>query len=101
LLKFNSALAWFRDGRAELALFKTNFTKCGHTVYGYKTTLYRLYNPNSRSWQGGLSMARDGTDVMETGGGIARREFRSKRSAGNEAVARIRGRFHVAKLLLS
>jgi hypothetical protein len=37
-------------------------------------------------------MAKDGIDVMETGDGIARHEFRSKHSAGNEAVARIRGR---------
>jgi hypothetical protein len=46
-------------------------------------------------------MAKDGIDVMETGGGIARREFRSKHSAGNQAVAGIRGRSYVAKLLLS
>jgi hypothetical protein len=46
-------------------------------------------------------MAKDGTDVMETGDGIARRGFRSKHSAGNEAVARIRGRSYVAKLSLT
>jgi hypothetical protein len=46
-------------------------------------------------------MAKDGTDVMETGDGIARRAFRSKRSAENEAVAHIPGRSYVAKLLPS
>jgi hypothetical protein len=46
-------------------------------------------------------MAKGGTDVMETGDGIARRGFRSKHSAGNEAVARIRGRSYVAKLWLT
>ena len=45
-------------------------------------------------------MAKDRTDVMEAGGGIALRGFRSKYSAGNEAVARSRGRSYVAKLLL-
>jgi len=35
-------------------------------------------------------MAKDGID------GILRREFRSKHSAGNEAVACIRGRSYVA-----
>jgi hypothetical protein len=44
-------------------------------------------------------MAKNGTEVMETGDGIARRGFRSKHPAGNEAVAGIRGRSHVAKLL--
>jgi hypothetical protein len=45
-------------------------------------------------------MAKDGIDAMETGDwGIAPREFRSKHSAGNEAVARIRGGPCVAKLL--
>jgi len=44
-------------------------------------------------------MAKDGNDVMETGDGIARREFRSQHSAGNEAIAGIRGRPCVAKLL--
>src|SRR3981081_606518 len=37
-------------------------------------------------------MAKDGTDVMEIGDGIAWGEFRSKHPAGNEAVTRIRGR---------
>jgi hypothetical protein len=46
-------------------------------------------------------MAKDGTDVMETGDGIARREFRSKHPAGNEAITRVRGRPCVAKLLLT
>jgi len=46
-------------------------------------------------------MAKDGIDAMETSDGIARREFRSKHSAGNEAVTRIRGRPYVAKLLLT
>ena len=45
-------------------------------------------------------MAKDGTDVMETGDGIAQREFRSKHPAGNEAVARIRDRSYVENLLL-
>ena len=44
-------------------------------------------------------MAEDEIDAMETGDGIARRELRRKHSAGNEAVARIRGRFCAAKLL--
>jgi hypothetical protein len=42
-----------------------------------------------------------GIDAMETGDGIARREFRRKHSAGNEAVCRISGRSYVAKLLLT
>jgi hypothetical protein len=46
-------------------------------------------------------MAKDGNDVMETGDGIARCEFRSKHSAGNEAIAGIRGQPRVAKLLLT
>jgi hypothetical protein len=46
-------------------------------------------------------MAKDGADGMENGDGIARREFRSKYLAGNEAVAHIRGSSHVAKLLLT
>jgi hypothetical protein len=46
-------------------------------------------------------MAKDGTDVMEIGDGIAWREFRSKHPAGNEAVTRIRGRPCAAKLLLT
>jgi hypothetical protein len=45
-------------------------------------------------------MAKDGAEVMETGVGIARREFRNKHSAGNEAVIRVRGKSHVAKSLL-
>jgi hypothetical protein len=32
-------------------------------------------------------MAKDGIDAVETSDGIARREFRSKHAAGNEAVA--------------
>jgi hypothetical protein len=40
-------------------------------------------------------MPKDRIEVMETGDGIPRREFRSKHPAGNEAVARIRGRSHV------
>jgi hypothetical protein len=82
-------------------VLKTNFTNCGHTVDQDKTTLYRLYKPDPGSWQVGLSMAKDGIDAMETIDGIARRESRSKRSAGNEAVTRIRGRPYVAKLLLT
>jgi hypothetical protein len=46
-------------------------------------------------------MAKDGPDGIETRDGIARREVRDKYSAGNEAVARIRGRSYVAKLLLT
>jgi hypothetical protein len=47
-------------------------------------------------------MTKDGIDAMETGDwGIAPREFRSKDSAGSEAVARIRGGPYVAKLLLT
>jgi hypothetical protein len=46
-------------------------------------------------------MAEDGIDAMETSDGIAPHNFRSKHSAGNEAVARIRGRPYVAKLLLT
>ena len=45
-------------------------------------------------------MAKDRT-AMETSDGIARPEFRSKHAAGNEAVARIRGRPYAAKLLLA
>ena len=44
-------------------------------------------------------MAKDGIDAVEISDGIARREFRGKHPAGNEAVARIRGRPCVAKLL--
>ena len=44
-------------------------------------------------------MPKDRTELMETGDGITRREFRSNHSAGNEAVAPIRGRSYVAKLL--
>jgi hypothetical protein len=45
-------------------------------------------------------MPKDGADIMETGDwGIAPRAFRNKHPAGNEAVARIRGRSCVAKLL--
>jgi hypothetical protein len=46
-------------------------------------------------------MAKDGIDAVETSDGIARHEFRSKHAAENEAVARIRGRPYVAKLLLA
>jgi hypothetical protein len=46
-------------------------------------------------------MAKDGIDAMETSGAIARREFRSKHPAGNQAVARIGGRRYAAKLLLT
>ena len=47
-------------------------------------------------------MAKDGNDAKEPGDGeIAPHNFRSKHSAGNEAVARIRGRPYVAKLLLT
>jgi len=46
-------------------------------------------------------MAKDRTDVMKAGDAIARREFRSKHSAGNEALARISGRSYVEKLLLA
>jgi hypothetical protein len=40
-------------------------------------------------------MPKDRTEVMETGDGITRREFRSKHPAANEAVARNRGRSYV------
>ena len=46
-------------------------------------------------------MAKDGIDTVETSDGIARREFRSKHAAGNEAVAPIRGRPRVAKVMLA
>jgi hypothetical protein len=46
-------------------------------------------------------MPKDRAEVMETGDGITRREFRSKHSAGNQAVAGIRGGSYVAKLLLT
>jgi hypothetical protein len=46
-------------------------------------------------------MPKDRTEIMETGDGITRHEFRSKHAAGNEALARIRGRSHVEKLLLA
>jgi hypothetical protein len=46
-------------------------------------------------------MAKDGTDVMETGDGIARREFRSQHAAGNEAALVFRGSPCVAELLLT
>jgi hypothetical protein len=46
-------------------------------------------------------MPKDRTEVMETGDGITRREFQSKQSAGNVALARIRGRSYVEKLLLA
>jgi hypothetical protein len=46
-------------------------------------------------------MPKDGIDAVETSEGIARPQFRSKHSAGSEAVARIRGRPYVAKLLLA
>ena len=46
-------------------------------------------------------MPKDRTEVIETGDGITRREFRSKHSAGNEALARIRGRSYVEKLLFA
>ena len=41
-------------------------------------------------------MPKDGIDAMETSDAIARRAFRSQHPAGNEAVARIRGRPYVA-----
>jgi hypothetical protein len=82
-------------------VLKANFTNCGHTVDQDKTTLYRLHKPDPRSWQGGLSMAKDGIDAMETSDGIARREFRSKPPAGTKAVAPTRGRPGVAKLFLT
>jgi len=47
-------------------------------------------------------MAKDGIGAMETRDwGIGPREFRSKHSAGNEAVARIRGGPYVEKLLFA
>jgi hypothetical protein len=47
-------------------------------------------------------MAKDGNDAKEPGDGeIAPHNVRSKHSAGNVAVARIRGRPCVAKLLLT
>jgi hypothetical protein len=46
-------------------------------------------------------MPKDRAEVMETGDGITRREFRSKHSAGSQAVAGIRSRSCVAKLLLT
>jgi hypothetical protein len=46
-------------------------------------------------------MAKDGTDVVETGDGITRRGFRNKHSAGNEAVTRVRGKSRVAQSLLT
>jgi hypothetical protein len=47
-------------------------------------------------------MAKDGNDAKEPGDGeIAPHNFRSKHSTGNEAVARIRGRPYLAKLLLT
>jgi hypothetical protein len=46
-------------------------------------------------------MAKDGIGAVETSDGIARRDFRSKHAAGNEAVARIRGRPDVGKLLFT
>jgi hypothetical protein len=45
-------------------------------------------------------MAKGGIDAVGTSDGIARHQFRSKHSAGNDAVARTRGRPYVAKLLL-
>ena len=46
-------------------------------------------------------MPKDRTELMETGHGITRREFQSKHSAGNEALARISGGSYVEKLLLA
>ena len=46
-------------------------------------------------------MPKDRAEVMETGDGSTRREFRSKHAAGNEALARIRGRSYVEKLLFA
>ena len=47
-------------------------------------------------------MAKDGNDAKEPGDGeIAPHNFRSKHSTGNEAVACIRGRPYLAKLLLT
>ena len=46
-------------------------------------------------------MPKDRTELMETGDGITRREFRSKHCAGNEAFARIRDRSYVEKLLFA
>src|SRR5271163_1330577 len=44
-------------------------------------------------------MPKDRTELIETGHGITRPEFRSKHAAGNEAVARSRGGPYVANLL--
>jgi hypothetical protein len=46
-------------------------------------------------------MTKGRTDVTETGDAIVRREFRSRPPAGTKAVAPIRRRSYVAKLLLT
>jgi hypothetical protein len=46
-------------------------------------------------------MPKDRTELIETGHGITRREFQSKHTAGNEALARISSRSYVEKLLLT
>jgi hypothetical protein len=81
---------------------KTNFTNYGHTVYRYKTTLYRLYKPDPGELARRFLMAKDRNAAKEPGDGeIASHNFRSKHSAGNEAVARMRGRSYVEQLLLA
>jgi hypothetical protein len=45
-------------------------------------------------------MAKDGTDPIEIGDRIALRAFRSKHSAGNDAML-ARGKRYVTKLLLT